>query len=566
MSSRRGAVKRDGLPAVELLEKRVRALQLLHEMGRRITSLLAIDKLLPEMVLQLRSVLEVEIVSIMLLDEDRAFLRIAASSGLPAEIIPSVRVPLGEGISGQAASRGEPILVRDMSQHPEFAPSPHAAQYTTKSLLSVPLRLGDRVLGVVNVNNKVSGEPLGDEDLELVTTFCAQAALAIENSRLYESLEGEVRRVTAALRRSNEELRRLQEFTESILSQMSSGLLVSDLEGRVSRLNAAGAAILGASPIDSGLAPSSEETIASLLGPGGMQRALESPEGQAPHERRELVAHAKDGREILLGFSTSKLLEADGRQAGHIVTFRDLTRLKKMEAEFVRMERMASLGVLGAGVAHEIRNPLAAMRFNLDFLEEDGAAREEVEVIRKNIDRLDDLVRKLLRFARPQQPAFVRQPLDVRVEAVLALVAQQAQAGHVRISTAFEPGLPEVVIDGPQVEQVVLNVVLNGIQAMPSGGTLRLVTRRVVRDGRPHVELAISDEGEGLPEGAARQIFEPFYTTRKEGTGLGLAVSHRIVEDHGGYIEVAPPDRGKRGTTLVVGFPLPAPEGGPSWP
>ena len=230
--------------------------------------------------------------------------------------------------------------------------------------------------------------------------------------------------------------------------------------------------------------------------------------------------------------------------------------LKKMETELVRMERMASLGVLGAGIAHEIRNPLAAIRFNLDFLKEDAGDLPEITVIRKNIDRLDELVRKLLRFARPQKPSFASEPLRARIESVLALVGQQAHAANVTITASFEKDLPNAIMDGSQAEQVILNVLLNGIQVRPGGGRLRLETHAAEREGRRFVEVAIADEGPGIPEGVAAQIFEPFYTTRQEGTGLGLAVSHRIMEDHRGYIEVAAPDPARRGTTFLIGFPL----------
>jgi len=538
---------------VALLEKRVRELQLLHETGRRLTSLRGMDLLLPEIVEQLRRVLGVEIVSIMLVDEGGAELRIAAASGLPQDVVEHARVPLGKGISGQTAQRGQPILIRDMRDHAEFAPSPHAAQYTTESLLCVPLRVGDRVLGVINVNNKLTGEPLDDDDLALVVTFSSQAALAIENSRLYGGLEREVERVTAALRSSNAELRLTQEFTDSILQQMSSGLLVADNEGRVIKANASAGVLL--TPDGSRI---EGRRLADLFGAAG-SHAVTSPDGALSQERREVVAHPPGRGEVLLGFSSSPLLDAEGRHSGVVVIFRDLTQLKKMEAELVRMDRMASLGVLGAGIAHEIRNPLAAIRFNLDFLREEGRGADELDVALKNVARLDDLVRKLLRFARPQQPSFEKQALRPRVDAVVALIAKQAQAAHVEISRRFLPDAPDVRIEGPQVEQVVLNVALNAIQCMPKGGRLQFTTCVTPHgpDQEQYLELGVSDDGPGLSDEAARQIFDPFFTTRQEGTGLGLAVAQRIMEDHGGYIEVGPRDRSVGlGATFLIGFPL----------
>ena len=506
------------------------------------------------MVEQLRRVMGVEIASIMLLDPGATELRIAAAAGLPDDVVTHARVPLGKGVSGQVAARGEPILVRDLSAHPEFGRSQHASQYTTESLLCAPLRVGERVLGVVNVNNKLTGEPLDDDDLSLVVTFAAQAALALENSRLYGNLEAEVERVTHALQQSNAELRRMQELTESILRNMSSGLLVADLDGRVVRLNPAGAGLLG---LPDGVDGVEGETLVGIFGPDGA-RAVASEDSE-PAERREMAVRSRDGRDLLIGYSTSPLVGAGGLRAGSVLIFRDLTRLKKMELELVRMDRMASLGVLGAGIAHEIRNPLTAIRFNLDFMREEGDDRSELEVIRKNVERLDDLVKKLLRFARPQQPAFDTQPLGPRVEAVLALIRKQAAASGITIVTDAPPDAPPVQIDGPQVEQVVLNIALNAIQSMPAGGTLRVATRIVTHalDRERYLELAIADDGEGLSEEAAAQIFDPFFTTRKEGTGLGLAVAHRIMEDHGGYVAVAPPGRGlSRGATFLIGFPL----------
>lgn len=540
-----------GRPPLEVLEQRVRELQLLHEMGRRVASLLNVETLLQEMVGQLRRVLGVEIVSVMLVDDDGEHLRIAAASGLPADVVASARVRFGEGISGQVASRGEPRHVEDMSREDDVGRSPYHAQYTTESLICVPLKVGERVLGVINVNNKVSGEPLGEDDLALVTTFSAQAALALENSRLYGNLEAEVARVTAELQRSNLELRRLQEFSESILRHMSSGLVVCDLDGRIVKMNDSAGRLVGVDPQECLGTP-----LSRVFGEAGAREIL-GPAATPAKARRELALRAGDGREVLVGYSTSPLLDADREQVGEVVIFRDLTEVKRMEAELVRMDRLASLGVLGAGIAHEIRNPLAAIRFNIDFLREQGHAPPELDVIQNNVQRLDALVRKLLRFARPQVPTFEAQPLEARVEAVLALVAKQGAAAGVRIEAELDPARRPAWIDGPQVEQVVLNVVLNGIQSMPDGGVLRVSTHpRAAEDGPGHVEVHVADEGEGLDPERAEQVFDPFYTTRKEGTGLGLAVAHRIVQDHGGYIRVEPRPAGLAGTTFVIGFPL----------
>ncbi len=534
------------------LEQRVRELQLLHETAARLTSLLDVRELLPEMVEQLRHVLDVEIVSVMLLGDDGQDLRIAAAAGLPADIVETARVPLGEGISGQVALRGEAVFVRDMSEDGEFGHSPYRDQYTTESLICVPLKAGDRVRGVINVNNKLGGEPLDEHDLQLVTTFSAQAVLALENSRLYGDLEGEVARVTAELKLSNDELRRMQEFNESILSHMGSGLLVLDRSGAVSKINRAAAELLG---LPGELPP--DETLASLFGDQGADWVLQ---GDREGGRHETIAVSRYGKQLLVGFTTSPLLSASEDVLGTILVFRDLTELKQMEAELVRMDRIASLGILGAGIAHEIRNPLAAIRFNLDFLKAAGGERAELDVIVKNVERIDDLVKKLLRFARPQRPSVRSQPLSNPVRAVATLLAKQAEAEGKTLRLELAEDLPEVRIDAAQVEQVILNVALNGLQLMQAGGRLVFrtrLTRAKGGEGPSFAEVLVSDDGPGLTPEQARKVFDPFFTTREGGTGLGLAVAHRIMQDHGGSIGATPERVGdERGATFVVAFPL----------
>jgi PAS domain S-box-containing protein len=541
------------MSTVDLLKRRVRELQLLHETGRRLTSLRRVAELLPEMVEQLRGVLGVQIVSIMLVDDDAKALRIEAAAGLPQDIVTTTRVPLGEGISGQVAARGEPVLIRDMAREPAFDRSPFHAQYTTESLICVPLRVGERVLGVINVNNKLSGEPLDDQDLAFVTTFSSQAVLALENARLYGNLQAEVERVAGELARSNRELRAAQEMNESILRNMSSGLVTLGLDGHVTKINAAAVSILGL-----GVVNLRRESLETLFGAEPAKVVLASAGEEGPEGRLEVAVRSRDGRDLLLGYSVSQLIDPAGTRGGLIVLFRDLTSLKRMEADLIRMDRMASLGVLGAGLAHEIRNPLAAIRFNLDFLREAGVKNAELDVIRRSVERLDDLVKKLLRFVRPQRPALAAHDLAPLADTVIALIGKQASASGVEVVNEVRAGLPQAWVDAAQVEQVVLNVALNGIQAMASGG--RLVFRsRVAPAGaaaRPCVELAISDDGPGLPPEKAHQVFDPFFTTREDGTGLGLAVAHRIMEDHGGYIRIAPPEPGSTGATFVLGFPV----------
>ncbi len=232
-----------------------------------------------------------------------------------------------------------------------------------------------------------------------------------------------------------------------------------------------------------------------------------------------------------------------------------------------RAERLASLGELAASLAHEIKNPLAGIAGAIQVMAEempDSNPRKEImrEVL-SQVRRLDKTVRDLLAFARPGQPDVA--PCDIHkvLDRILLLLAEDPEAKHVRVVRDYQPEVPRLEADGKQLGQVFLNLILNAIQAMPGGGQARLQTR--LRDGSGGngdgrattgsvVEVAVTDSGPGIPAHVLPDLFKPFFTTKHRGTGLGLSVSRRIVEDHGGWIEVESPEG--QGATFRVCLPV----------
>ncbi|MBZ5639449.1 MAG: DUF4118 domain-containing protein [Acidobacteriia bacterium] len=223
---------------------------------------------------------------------------------------------------------------------------------------------------------------------------------------------------------------------------------------------------------------------------------------------------------------------------------RALHDLEESVGTLRRADRLASLGMLAAGMAHEVRNPLGAIGGAVEILEVDypptHPRREFVEILRKEIDRLTGIAGKYLDFARPDPPA--PRPLDVNeaVRSAVDLLAKTAARASVRIELRLAPDLPRALADPGQVQQAMVNLLLNGIQSMPSGGPLEVDT--AVRSGS--VEIVLRDHGNGLPEGPVERIFEPFFSTRPGGTGLGLAISRRIAESHGGHLTAESADDG----------------------
>jgi two-component system NtrC family sensor kinase len=233
-------------------------------------------------------------------------------------------------------------------------------------------------------------------------------------------------------------------------------------------------------------------------------------------------------------------------------------QLTAMQATLVQSAKMAAVGELAAGVAHEINNPLTGVLTNsslmLEDLPEGDERREELQTIVNETLRCRRIVKALLDFARQTRPHKAALSLNQVMEDVLALVRNQASFRSITIRSALDPTLPAVMADGDQLRQVVLNIVLNGADAMPTGGELRIASRYDA--ARQTAELSVTDTGPGIPGEIRDRLFEPFFTTKKTGTGLGLSIAYGIVEQHRGTIRVesAP----GRGTTFAVVLPLDA--------
>jgi signal transduction histidine kinase len=234
--------------------------------------------------------------------------------------------------------------------------------------------------------------------------------------------------------------------------------------------------------------------------------------------------------------------------------------LLEKEVQLRRADRLSALGQLSAGLAHEIRNPLGAIKGAVEILEEDYPAghpkAEFYAIILKEVRRLNDVVTNFLSFARPVELRFA--PLDLREEltSLEGLISGQARAHQVQIFTSFHDGPGRVMADAALLKQAFLNLMLNALEAMPAGGDLAISTRLAAEGPTPGewLEVVFDDTGHGIPQADLARIFDPFFTTKPEGTGLGLAITYRIIENHHGSIRVL--SQMGRGTTIVVTLPL----------
>jgi two-component system sensor histidine kinase PilS (NtrC family) len=297
--------------------------------------------------------------------------------------------------------------------------------------------------------------------------------------------------------------------------------------------------------------------------PGARERVLVPQDEQAGNRTRaRMLFKNRDGATLHLGLARSILREADGSAAGHVVIFQDVTQVVEMEGQLRRTERLAAIGQLSAAIAHEIRNPLAAISGSIQMLRSGSrsAADEDqvrlMEIVLRETERLNGLITDFLQYARPAPPKLERVALEPLVRDLVEMFeTARSGAAPLTVRVAIPVGLA-VQADASQLRQLLWNLCLNAAQAMPSGGRLSIEASpaRVAgttaqgrssgdrngaeEEGVPYVELAVIDTGVGIPPEALDRVFDPFFTTRREGSGLGLATVHRIVEAHGGSLRV----------------------------
>jgi signal transduction histidine kinase len=333
---------------------------------------------------------------------------------------------------------------------------------------------------------------------------------------------------------------------------MASGVIAVDASGHVSLFNRAAEQLTGLS-FNRRLHPPYTELPTALAEP--LRETL--IEGKA-YSQLEIFIQTQAGLPLPLVCSTASLSGKDGSTHGALIVFSDLTRLKELEYEKQRAERLASFGSLASGVAHEIKNPLVAIRTFAELLPErfsDVDFREDFsKVVVREIDRIDNLVARLRGIASaPQQQTGsvdVRQPISD----TLKLLRGQLEQSHTTVRFTADDDTPFVTIDESQLKQLFLNIFQNALEAMGQGGELNVRVARNQSGGASWILIEVSDSGPGLPESVKDHIFEPFFTTKPTGSGLGLAICRSIVDAHRGSIR-AENNRSHSGTTIVVELP-----------
>ncbi|HKW64851.1 MAG TPA: ATP-binding protein [Candidatus Acidoferrum sp.] len=507
----------------------------LIEFGRTLTNEVRLDPMLGSVMDRISQTLLVDRLAIFVDDpEQPGNMRIARSMG----------VRLSESMDLSFLGPARPEFARGAL----FFESPRAAKDVSDSVRRtleqldlnyfIPCRIREHTVAVLGLGKTVDGDFLSSDDVELVETIAGYVAVALDNAQLYSSLEQK------AL-----EIARLKDFSENIVESLNVGVLAVDLDGIVESWNTRMEELFGVLRRDA-----VGRSLSSLL-PAELAHEI-AARGDQEHITgiyKERLHH--QGKHLTLNVSITPLVSKSNERIGRLLLFDDVTQRERMEEQMTQTEKLTSLGLLAAGVAHEVNTPLAVISNYIQMLAKqmpEGDPRQSIiEKIVKQTFRASEIVNNLLNFSRTGAAEAASVDVNRVVEETLSLVAHPLKTARIQVVKVLGGSLPPVHGSANKLQQVFLNLFLNARDAMPGGGMLEV--RTGAHNGS--VEIEIADTGGGIAREDINRIFDPFFTTKSNGrgTGLGLSVSYGIIKEHSGKIDVR--STPGKGTSFHVEFP-----------
>ncbi len=479
-------------------------------------------------------------VSVMRWDARSGSLRIRASRGLDRRVARRVRVALGEGVSGWVARERRAVLVADLEEDERFIGCGWRG-YRSQSFMSVPLSMGGSLLGVVNITEPDGRELFGQGDVDIAGILAHQAAAGIGCAKA-EQRERDLAGSMDAYR----------DHFKAVIQSCPIGIIVTDHDGRINLCNDAQVDLSGKSMMDTlgrqlfapggyaGRSPEARCLLTSVLESGAS-----GSETRIRYERGDGCVQVLDVR--------IEALKVRDEIIGAVVATADVTIQDELAQCVRRSERLATVGQLAAGIAHEIANPLAVVYGNLQLWEEGcgggGIKEEEIALVRRELSRCIGVTKRLRDLSRPRTDCKGMVDVNELLRDALLLMQAEFRYRNIAVDASLDEDLPWITGDRDRLQELFMNLMLNGVQAMSGGGKLGVSSRT---NSSGDVVIAVSDTGHGIAPELMRDIFTPFFTTRRDegGTGLGLMVARQVAEEHRGRIDVE--SRPSCGTVFTV--------------
>ena len=500
-------------------QKSERLLNALIEIGQELASTTDLEELLDSVLRVARDVFHFENAIIRLLDDDGLHLVAAAAFGYTDDAMGPIQI--GQGVMGRTAEVQRPILVEDVRKLPDYVPGIPGAQCE----LAVPLISKKKLVGVLNVESPHAGA-FSSGDIEPLMILGRQAAIAIENAKLYDRL-----------RKVSEGYRHLHEFNDRILKSVSLGVYTVDKQLVITSWNSRMVEMSGIAE-ERAVGASLGVLFPNLVKEGVIERIKQVLQSGSKAKLR-LLHRQLDGTNRFQKRRLAPLRDGD-EVTGVVVIVEDITEFKRLLDQTIQSEKLAEVGRLTAGIAHEINNPLAMVAYATELLKREkplSAFQEEMlDKINLEVERLKNLTGGLLSFSSNRETQNRLVNLNDLITEVCRLLRFELQRKSIKLETEFSD-IPVVTADPNKVKQVVINLVMNAAHALQAQGQIVLATC-IGHDGM--LELRVKDNGPGIAPELQEQVFAPFFTTKPEGegTGLGLYICQNIIREHGGYIKL----------------------------
>lgn len=526
------------------LQERIRQIRLINEISGVVNSSLSIGHIFRLVFSEMSNIIEFDRASITLLDRNQDRLEIfAIDTRRPTRLTKGVHAPIEGTSAGWVTMHQKPWINRDLQEEIVFSFDSVLRDEGFRSTISIPL-FKDRPLGALNLDSLHAGK-YSVQDLEIIVPITKHLSIGLENALLFEEITRE---------------KREWEKTFDAITDM---VWIEDLRGRALRVNRAVIKKSGRAEL-SFIQKSSQEIFTAMQIPDQGHIPSGSPE-----RGREQFREIRGLNSSIYYYWTYPLLSSEGKVYGVINYLKDVTEQKRLEQRLIRADKLASLGILVAGVAHEINNPLGIIagysealleRAREPELRELGSFEdfpEYLETINKEIFRCKDILQTLLDFARPSAGTFRMIDINGLIKEVMLLVTHGVGTQQYTIELDLRREIPETLADPGAMRQVFLNILMNSLHFIGERGRIVITTKVEEHpDGPDFIRVSIADNGPGIRQEIIDKIFDPFFSTKAvgEGTGLGLSICHRIVSEHEGTIDVE--SRPGAGATFIVRIPV----------
>lgn len=422
------------------------------------------------------------------------------------------------------------------------------------------IKKGARVIGILCLYTKKNHIYSGEEE-QLFQSICNIIAGMVES----REMDLQLIHLIKDLRLSINEIKEQKKFSESIIQGLTTGLIVTDLNGNIHTYNG-----LAESIMSSFTTTLANKNLSDVVGEEAAAGLLEINHQTSTNLEQEMTISSEGGDKKIIGYSVVAREDAQGKQVGRIISINDISELKYVRREMEKMNRLATVAEIASAVAHEVRNPLAGIKIMAQSIQGQSVSQEEqseclTRIIRQ-VDRLNSLLTEFFSYARPAEPQVCATSLIDIISETQHLIANKMLKNHIIFEEDYQQNLPRIIADPNQVQQVLLNLFLNAMDAIKQGGTIKLKTAHIKgselsrhRQKNPgllakssYVSISVADNGVGMSPEVTEKVFEPFFTTKSTGTGLGLSIVYRTLRENSAVIIVE--STPNKGTTFTIYF------------